>query len=287
MRSFLITLVILLFTACAPAAESIETLAQKAAGGSGRSMKKLVQSMGSVDRDRSLEAYKAVIELGAQSEGELIRGLGSSDKRVFEACAAVLGNLGLSSSVPALIEALQGSGERRYAVVWALGEIGGSDGVPLLVRELGSDDSMLRKTAVRSLVKIGSSVSKDVRRFFNDEPNAGGERAAIMVLGELRTTGMVGELSAVRDVNMDAAVWALGRSGDKTALPALLNALIDERWEVRRQTAEALGNLEDIQAVDALERALDDDETVVREWAARSLETLTGRQVLYMGEDGD
>jgi HEAT repeat protein len=56
---------------------------------------------------------------------------------------------------------------------------------------------------------------------------------------------------------------------------------------VRREAAQALGNLEDPGAAASLTEALDDDVTVVREWAARSLETITGRPVLYLGEDGE
>ncbi|MCK5480627.1 MAG: HEAT repeat domain-containing protein, partial [Gammaproteobacteria bacterium] len=84
-----------------------------------------------------------------------------------------------------------------------------------------------------------------------------------------------------------AAAWALGRIGGEGALEPLLDALSDPGWQVRREAAQALGSLEDDRAVPALTGALNDTETVVREWAARSLETITGRQVLYLGEDGD
>jgi HEAT repeat protein len=94
-------------------------------------------------------------------------------------------------------------------------------------------------------------------------------------------------LASIKDTNRDAAAWALGRIGGEGALVPLLEALADERWQVRREAAQALGSLEDPRAVPDLERSLDDPVAVVREWSARSLETLTGRQVLYRGEDGE
>jgi HEAT repeat protein len=281
-----LTIFTLLFTACG-APDDVQTLITKAQAGDGKAAMKLVNAMGSVDRDLALEAYRGVIDLGTGIEPWLTRGLESPEDSVVEASAAALGNLGDSGSLPALIRLLEGEGGRRYAAAWALGEIGDLTAVPNLVRALGSDDTLLRKSAVRALVKLGPEAGMVVNTFLGEVVDPSSQRAAIRVVGELKTEAAVDVLSAINGRNRDAAAWALGKIGSEGALKPLLDALSDPRWQVRREAAQALGSLEDNKAVPALTRALDDTETVVREWAARSLETITGRQVLYLGEDGE
>jgi hypothetical protein len=55
------------------------------------------------------------------------------------------------------------------------------------------------------------------------------------------------------------------------ATPALIQALRDEKWEVRQAAAEALGQIGDPQATPALIQALRDEKWLVREAAAKAL----------------
>ena len=280
-------LVFLLSLAGCSGNQDISSLVLKASEGDSRASMKLVEAMGSMDKEVALEAYKGVIDIGPGIGPFLIKGLESSEDTVVEASAAALGNLGDKGSIPALIRILEGDGGRRYAAAWALGEIGDLSVVPNLVTSLGSPDTLLQKSAVRALVKLGPEAGQMVTAFLVETADISSQRAAIRVVGELKTSIAVDILVSIGGPNRDAAAWALGRIGGHGALDPLLDALSDPRWQVRREAAQALGNLEDDKAVDALTRALDDTVTVVREWAARSLETITGRQVLYLGEDGD
>jgi hypothetical protein len=66
-------------------------------------------------------------------------------------------------------------------------------------------------------------------------------------------------IQALGDSDWDvrrAAAEALGKLGDPQAVPALIQALGDSDWDVRRAAAEALGELGDPQAVPALIQAL-------------------------------
>jgi HEAT repeat protein len=287
-------LILLLVSACGMP-DDVPTLIEKARQGDGKASMKLVRAMGSADRDVALAAYKGIIDLGTDIEPWLTRGLESPVDSVVEASAAALGNLGDSGNLPVLIGVMEGEGGRRYAAAWALGEIGDLAAVPNLVRALGSDDSLLRKSAVRALIKLGPEAGGAVTVFLEETSDISGDasgdstsqRAAIRIVGELRTETAVDVLISIDGLNRDAAAWALGRIGSEGVLKPLLDALSDPGWQVRREAAEALGSLEDDRAVPALTEALDDTETVVREWAARSLETITGRKVLYLGEDGD
>jgi HEAT repeat protein len=286
LKAAIIVILIGLVSGCG-APEDVPTLVEKARQGNGKASWKLVRAMGSADRDVALAAYKAVIDLGEGVEPWLTKGLESPEDSVVEASAAALGNLGDSGSIPVLIRILEGEGGRRYAAAWALGEIGDLSAVPNLVRALGSDDTLLRKSAVRALVKLGPEAGGAVSAFLRETVAVASQRAAIRVVGELRTEKAVDVLVSIDGLNRDAAAWALGRIGGEGALEPLLDALSDSRWQVRREAAQALGSLEDDRAVPALTGALNDTETVVREWAARSLETITGHQVLYLGEDGE
>jgi HEAT repeat protein len=63
----------------------------------------------------------------------------------------------------------------------------------------------------------------------------------------------------------------LGRIGDRSAVPALVEALKDPETGVRREAAKALGAIKDARAVAALVEALGDRDTNVRLYAAYAL----------------
>lgn len=286
MRKWVLPLILIFLAACTSSDADIDLLVQRAKKGNSADVKRLVRILGAGDRDRLVTAYRTLIEIGTRSEPFLMDGLRSKNPEVFEACAAALGNLGSVEAVGLLIDALGTGGSRRYAAAWALGEIGDKSAIEPLVAELGSSNRPLRKAAVRALVKMGPGVEERVAELLNAADMVS-ERSAIRVIGEIRGKESVHRLMSIGAVNWDAAVWALGRIGSAEALPILIKALGDERWEVRREAAQALGSMEDKRAAGALEIALNDDETVVREWAARSFETITGKMVLYRDENGD
>jgi HEAT repeat protein len=265
----------------------VPTLIEQAKSGDARSGRKLVDIMGSADREAALTAYRALLQIGAGAQPWLMAGLRSDNAAVVEASSATLGNMGSKASVPALIRLLKQADKRPYAAALALGEIGDFSAVPHLVKALGSENTGLRKAAVRALVKMGPETVRSVLPLVGQDDDEIRQRAGIRVIGELRAGAGVALLIPVTGSNRDAAAWALGRIGDPEGLDALLGALSDERWPVRREAAQALGSLEDPAAVPALTTALDDEETVVREWVARSLEVLTGRKVLYVNDEGN
>jgi HEAT repeat protein len=282
----LISLIIILFTLGCSRTTDLPELIEQAKNGNARAGQKLVVLLGSADRDASLAAYRAILEIGGNSIPWLENGLRSDNSAAVEACAAALGSMRSKDSVPALIQALGRTGKRPYAAALALGEIGVLDAVPHLVVVLASPNAELRKAATRALVKIGPEAVSSVLPLLAETGNEVSQRAGIRVIGELRALEGIKLLIPIAGANRDAAAWALGRIGDSTGLNTLLNALSDDRWQVRKEAAQALGSLEDPDAVPALTKALDDPETVVREWAARSLEVITGQRVLYVGDDG-
>lgn len=74
------------------------------------------------------------------------------------------------------------------------------------------------------------------------------------------------------------AAWELGQMGDRSAIPALIEALQnDENEDVRWSAAWALGKLGDKAAIPALEEASENDESEdVRNRAWESLRLLKG-----------
>lgn len=64
---------------------------------------------------------------------------------------------------------------------------------------------------------------------------------------------------------------ALGKVGDESALPAILNAVGDSNSTIRRFAVSALADLGDTRAVDALIGALNDSDTDIRAAAVTAL----------------
>jgi len=79
--------------------------------------------------------------------------------------------------------------------------------------------------------------------------------------------GLQSSVPAVRE----RATIALGRIGDRAAVPALIKAMKDPENGVRREAAKALGFIKDSQATPTLQEALSDNDTNVRLYAAYAL----------------
>ena len=96
-------------------------------------------------------------------------------------------------------------------------------------------------------------------------------------LGRL-TESASGDLSEILlDPLSEESVLAariLGKRGGKTALKALLKAIMSDRAQVRREAAAALGNINTNDTVSGLTRALNDPAAAVRARAAASLAQL-------------
>jgi HEAT repeat protein len=286
-KSLLTILAAVLLTACQAGEVSLGELARRAGEGDAKATGELITLMGAGDRAQADGAYQAVVDLGEAAIPYLVKALRENNGPVVEASAAALGSIGDPSAIQSLVAAMAPDRPRRYAAAWALGEIASGDTAEALAAILADEDANLRKSAVRALVKIGQESEAVVLDHLEAAQGGPGQRASIMVLGELRSRRAVPLLAGITGDNRDAAAWALGRSGDAGALDPLLSALEDDRWLVRRHAAEALGSLENSEAVPALENMLEDEEAVVREWTARSLETLTGERVLYRDEYGE
>lgn len=96
---------------------------------------------------------------------------------------------------------------------------------------------------------------------------------AVNALGNLGEPAVEPLMQALMDEHWDVrrrAAWALGNIGD-TAVKPLILALRDERWDVRRKAAWALGNIKAPKAIEPLIHALRDERADVREQAAWAL----------------
>ncbi len=182
-----------------------------------------------------------------QTVSALAMALQDRDANVREAAARALGQIRRPEGAAPLMSALRDrSATVRRAAAWALGELElrPSSGLlslaQALIAALRDRDSEVREAAVRALGKIG--------------------RPAVPPLLEaLRSR------QAQRSRPMIIA--ALKEIADRSAVPALLEALANTDWHVRQAAAEALGEIGDTRAIEPLVRTMGDRHDGPR-WAA-------------------
>ena len=99
-------------------------------------------------------------------------------------------------------------------------------------------------------------------------------RAASEALVNIGSPAISPLIDALKDNNPDvrwAAIRALGKLGDPSAVKPIIKALRDEDSGVRKTAAEALGKIGDARATVALIAAVDDEDWSVRQAAVESL----------------
>jgi HEAT repeat protein len=205
-----------------------------------------------LDREDSprAKAIEALARVGPDAVPLLIEALSAdygeddefTNRSYSSGAAAALGKMGTRAraAIPALIKALQDQPEglRRRAAE-ALGEMGpeAKTAVPALIQTLQNQEDRAREEAVEALGKIGPEAAPAVpalvkllktKKAFVEEGSSEEERKKRQWWHD--------------DVRAKAAT-ALGRIGAeaKAAVPALVDALKEERNDIGGQAAEALG----------------------------------------------
>ena len=92
-----------------------------------------------------------------------LRKLQSDDPRIRTRAVEVLGKMGSSEAILPLIR-MSAQDTENYAVIWALGEIGGPEAVSFLNQLLASDDEYVRYNAYNALSKVTSSPKNGVEK---------------------------------------------------------------------------------------------------------------------------
>lgn len=130
--------------------------------------------------DTRLEILSALGALASQVEvptSILMEAVEDEDATIRQRAVEIVAKAGDRALVPVLASWLQDDqrdAKEKYAVIWALGELGAQESVSILERLLDSDDKYVRYNAYRSLSKIGEVEKRTASR------NGGTSRVAAL-----------------------------------------------------------------------------------------------------------
>jgi HEAT repeat protein len=195
------------------------------------------------------------------------------------AAAANLATLRMPRTQRHLVRALDDPNRRvRIALIRAIGEIGDRRALAALIRRLGERSQAVVRQVEQVLIERGREVVPEIVAYAERTPQLPGRRAAVEVLGFLRTplaAGLLLELVRHPDRELRIrAVKAAAAIGDPRFLEAFHELLADPSWAVRCQAAKGLGGLGSPTSVPLLRAALGDDHWWVRFYAAVALAEL-------------
>lgn len=236
----------------------------------------LIQALAGNDLSERIRAVSQLLEQGKASVLPLAELLSNEEPTVRASAAEVLGALGDSSALNALImSAIADTDDRvRLSATTALGRVKHARSAQVLAGLLEDEDSKIVAAAAGGLENLSELAVDPVFGLLNHE-SADVRVRATGVLGRLRHRGACERL--IRGLT-DKVIWvrivsaqALGEIGDSRAAPALIDALRDRDQVVRAMAAEALGKLRDFAATMPLLNLLNDESDLVRVNALRAL----------------
>lgn len=293
MKKLLIS-IFLIIISCGPKITEIDKYSHGAQNGKISDVKKLIKLLEYPDDEIKVKAYLGLIGIPDSIKKETIKLTEnlikkSNDEGTKEFAIGLIGKLKSKESVPLLVQVGKDTNfRRRYVVFSALGEIQDENSVDAIIDALKDPKEDVRKYAARALIKIGPKAIPTMIKRYKIEEDENTKGYLIRAFGELRNSQSEDILiDAINGQNRLDAIWALGKSGTKKALPYLLGLLNDKDYKVRIQVCQALGDLNQHEAIPYLKMALRDKEVLVREWAARALEVLTGERTYYLDQKGN
>ena len=250
---------------------------------------------------RDFEALEAVLEEQARGSAErpawlldAYDRLGLVDKYVDRLrtstrwrdrafAAELLGRVGNANAVPALLDTVRATrsedGDVREIALRALARIADPRAVAPLVDALRSAEPWLAPRLADVLTRHGAGSVTPMMRLLENGGRHHARPWAANVLGELRAQRafpvLVRALGDIEDEVRARAAYALGRLGDRRAIPYLLEHLLtDPAPFVRARIAGALGQFDDPEVVERLVRALADPAWWVRMRSVEALEQI-------------
>ena len=190
--------------------------------------------------------------------------------------AADLGLVRVADALPALLEAVNDPEVRiRQMAVWAVGQVGGPETVPALVRLLGDPSRLVARRAQEVLAERGNETKDAILAYAEKTASRAGRLAAIELLGWLRMAeGADLLLTFTSDMDPEIRIKSLKAAaaiGDPRFMPVFHRGLEDPRWEVRCQAAKGLSLFGSPDSVPGLTAALRDPHWWVRFYAATAL----------------
>jgi HEAT repeat protein len=235
----------------------------------------------------------AVVSLGrTRSPGALEPLLSSLEHfhpKVKSAAARSLGQVGDARATEPLMVMLADPVHRtpvRHAVVEALGLLGDTSAVPMLLLALGDGSTKVRVEAVQSLGRLKDPRSVPALSLLLRE-----ESLALPISRALMTMGHAAALPAlIRAIRTptlsrearEACFTALGSLGSKSTVSALTPFLAAENLEVARWAASALGRIGHRDAAEELLDAMNRDDPALLDMAAWALQQISGKK---LGQD--
>ncbi len=279
--------------------------------GDKRAVPKLIELLSDPD---PVISHNALIALGKLPDSRAVRAilplLESAEPDVRRHAVEALGEIGDQRSVPGLVKLLSHADEfQQDTLVEALVKIGDVNASAALLPLLSSGRVTLQLKVLLWVKKAKPAAAIDILLSLLDHSQTSVRRHEVDALGEIgasptlsvicevlssdssfevraaaaKALGKVGQRRAIPALEKAlrdefavrcAAVIALGGIGDPGVAAALLSMLRDVTPEVRYHAVTALGKLGAKQAAPAIQALLDDPDLLVRQGAEKTLQTL-------------
>lgn len=225
------------------------------------------------DSKTEKERYEIIAQLaklGAQAVPEVKEALRQKNWRVQWGSAMSLGMIGDKSAVPLLIDLLKnGTDPGKRGAAMALGMLKESSAIPHLIGAMNGVNTL---AAVEALGLIGDrGITPILMRFMEESKDNDEKRVAAEALGRLKDPMAIPALIDGIKANSwqvhAPSRWALVQIG-KPAVPDLVGLLSVEGGDAARLAAEALGEMKEPSAVKPLMTALKNSKSVPTRIAA-------------------
>ncbi len=198
------------------------------------------------------------------SVGSLMAAAKDEEKSVRQASILALGDLKDPKAIPVLIGALKDHDWYvRAEAALALGKVGDSQATTELFKLLTDDDSYVRQNARKALQELATQENKSayLEALKSSDPAISNMAAIALAQSgdKIALPMLIQQLSGAKSLDQLEIIRAMVKLADPSAVPSLREALaVDDDTEVRALAALALGEFKDRESVELLKKIAQD-----------------------------